>query len=158
PDVPVLTYTLYNDAAFRHIVDHRLNERSVLEELLKTGAADVIVPGNRSVPQFPSDAVVMKTVWWPVAETGVTALPVWDPEANPPLGHGNPYTTWRRAVGVDPAGCRAGGTVQLDFVGTHDPDARCVPLDALFNVKVDADLARRIAADVPSAKAMLIAL
>src|SRR6478672_7040035 len=33
-DVPVLTYTLYNDAAYDHIVGYHLNQRSGLDQLL----------------------------------------------------------------------------------------------------------------------------
>ena len=158
PDVPVLTYTLYNDPAFRHIDDNQLNRKAGLEALLASGPADATITGDRAVPQFPTSAVVMKTVWWPVAGTGVTAMPVWDPADNPPLGHGNAYTTWHRVVGVDPGSAAAGTTVAVDFVGTHYAGAHRVPLDALYHVPVDADLARRVMADPPSAKAMLIAL
>lgn len=156
-DVPVLTYTLYNGPAFRHILRYRLNETAGLEALRRSGPADAEVAGDRQVPAFPATSVVMKTVWWPVARDMVTAMPVWDPADNPALAGGNPYTSWRRVVGIDPKG---GGspTVRLDFAGSAYPGARRVGLDAFYHVRVDAGMARRMMDDPPTAKAMLIAL
>ena len=156
-DVPVLTYTLYNEPAFQHIIRYRLNWAAGLERLRRTGPADAQVPGDRAVPAFPASSVVLKTVWWPVAPDGVTAMPVWDPDANPALKGGNPYTSWSRVVGVDPSGGGA-ATVAVDFAGASYPKARRVGLDAFYHVRVDAGMARRMMADRPTAKAMLIAL
>jgi hypothetical protein len=54
-----------------------------LERLQTSGAPDRAVPGNRAIPVFPADSIVMKSVWWPIAQERLTALPVWDPEGNP---------------------------------------------------------------------------
>lgn len=156
-DVPVLTYTLYNDAAFRHITRYRLNQVTGLDRLLQDGPADTQIKGDRTVPAFPATSVVLKTVWWPVAPDRVTAMPVWDPAANPALKGGNPYISWRRVVGVDPAAGNA-ATVAVDFAGTSYPRARRVSLDDFYHVRVDAATARRMMEDRPTAKAMLIAL
>lgn len=156
-DVPVLTYTLYNDAAFRHITRYRLNQAAGLERLLKSGPPDAHVAGDRAVPAFPANSVVLKTVWWPVAPDHVTAMPVWDAADNPALKGGNPYISWHRVVGVDPASGKA-STVAVDFAGASYPKARRVGLGDFYHVRVDAATARRMMADRPTAKAMLIAL
>ena len=64
-DVPVLTYTLYNDAAFQHIIRNHLNETDALDRLRRSGAADDEAPGDRDVPAFPADS--------PCAQNGLVA-------------------------------------------------------------------------------------
>jgi hypothetical protein len=158
-DAPILTYTLYNAAAYNHIRRNRLQLRSELETLRKTGTADATFAGNRSVPAFPSQAIVLKTAWWPVAQHNYTALPVWDPELNPPRYRGNGYIGWRRVVAVDPDNrSRAATTVSIDFAGRSFPNARRVALESLYHVVVDAELAGRTMRDKDARKAALIAL
>jgi len=157
-DVPVITYTLYNDAAYEHIQRNHLNKITTLNLLRKTGAPDSGVPGDRSVPAFPADAIVLKTVWWPVAKNGLTALPVWDPESNAPRRSGNPYITWQRVVAMDPVGHTANGTAAIDFAGRSFPGARRIGLDAFYHVAVDGRMARRMMRDSETRKAILIAL
>jgi hypothetical protein len=130
-----------------------------LDHLRQTGEADETAPGNRDVPAFPADAIVLKTAWWPVAKDRVTALPVWDPASNPPSHAGNPYTSWQRVVAVDPAGePRANQTVAIDFAGSKYPSAHRVWLFSFDHVEVDAAMARAMMADPESKKAVLIAL
>jgi hypothetical protein len=159
PDVPVLTYTLYNDAAYSHIIGHHLNEAAALDALRQTGSDDTAIAGNRDVPAFPSDSIVLKTVWWPVAREGITALPVWDPGSNPPNRNGNPYTGWRRVVGVDPTGApQAADTVAISFAGSNFSKARRVGLSSFDHVEVDKEMATAMMADPETRKAVLIAL
>jgi hypothetical protein len=155
-DVPVITYTLYNEAAYRHIVRYGLNRAASLEALRKTGAEDEL--GERRVPEFPADAMVLKTAWWPVARQGLTSLPVFDPDRNPPGPRGNPYIGWKRVVAVDPSGSAESKKVTMDFAGGKFPDAARVSLASFYNVTVDASLAKRIMADDESRKAVMIAL
>ena len=77
---PVITYTLYNEAAYSHIRSNRLNRVAELKRLQVAGEPDSEIVNDRSVPPFPSEAVILKTVWWPVAQHARTALPVWDTE------------------------------------------------------------------------------
>lgn len=151
---PVVVYSLYNPAAFDHIRRYGLHRQSVLTRL---AAAPRGAGRDRRLPEFPAEAVIVKTAWWPVAREGLTALPVWDPELNPPDPAGNPYIGWRRVVAVDPAGGRA-RTASVDFMGRRFPEAARVGLDAFHNVTVDRGLASRLAADPESARAAWIAL
>lgn len=155
-DVPVIAYTLYNDAAYQHIVRYGLNRKAALKQLQKTGARDGEAAADRKVPDFPAAAMVPKTAWWPVAANGLTALPVWDPEHNPASPMGNPYTNWQRVVAVDPQ--RDGAPVRMDFVGRSFPDSRHVGLGQFYSITLDAGLAQRMMKDDETRKAAIIAL
>ena len=156
---PVLTYTFYNEPAFSHIRGNRLNSAAELDRLRRSGAADDSVAGDRALPVFPADSKVLKTVWWPVAREGLTALPVWDPEMNPPSANGNPYISWQRVVAVDPAAqVQAGATVAIDFAGRNFSRARRIGIGAFYHVTVDAPMAGRMMRDPETRKAVLIAL
>jgi hypothetical protein len=158
-DIPVITYTLYNEPAYAHIRRYRLNEIAGLNQLLKSGARDPVVAGNLTVPAFPIRSIVLKTVWWPVAQDTLTALPVWDPDRNPPNPLGNPYTTWSRVVAIDPsAGAHDETLIPVDFAGHSFQQARRVRLNAFYHVVVDARMAKSMMLDPESRKAILISL
>lgn len=155
----VIIFTLYNEAAFRHVRHNGLYQRAQLERLQATGSVDAVITANRTVPPFPFDSVVLLTAWWPVARNGVTALPVWDPKLNPPRKGGNNYVTWQRVVAIDPAvSARRPTTAAVDFAARSFPRARRVSLNAFHHVAVDQRMAKRIAADTLTRKAALIAL
>jgi hypothetical protein len=159
PDVPVLSYTLYNDVAYNHIVRFRLNQANALDNLRKTGVPDKVIVGDSDVPSFPSASIVLKTAWWPVAHDQITALPVWDPNSNPPDAHGNPYSTWQRVVAVVPDDIsQSGGTTSIEFAGDSFPEAHRVSLSSFQHFEVDAESARAMMMDPETRKATLIAL
>ena len=158
-DPAIFSYTLYNEAAYLHIQCNKLNRISELERLRGMAEPDTGVPGDRSIPSFPADAIVMKTVWWPVAHDGLTPLPVWDADRNPPRKSGNDYTTWQRVVAIDPSPTgRRGGIVQVDFAAQSFPDASRVSLKDFHFVAVDRDMALRTMRDPSARKAAVIAL
>jgi hypothetical protein len=150
---------LYNDAAYQHIVRNRLNETAQLNGLRKTGILDNSVAGDRDVPPFPANAMVLKTAWWPVAKSGLTALPVWDPQRNAANRRGNPYSSWQRVVAVDPSNhAPEGATVAMEFAGSSFSDARRIGMNAFYHVAVDARMAQAMMRDPETRKAVLIAL
>jgi hypothetical protein len=158
-DVPVLSYTLYNETAYQHIRRYHLNELGALQQLVESGAADPVVAGDVTVPGFPIRSIVLKTVWWPVAQKGITSLPVWDPAKNPPYPSGNPYTSWSRVVALDPTGeANDVTTVSVEFAGRTFERARLVPLSKLYHVSVDSRMARSMMLDPETARAILISL
>jgi hypothetical protein len=158
-DVPVLTYTLYNDAAFHHLVQNRLNRRDELNRLVREGPADSVVIESRSVPALPAASMVLKTVWWPVAGNGLTPMPVWDPELNPPKKSGNDYLSWARVVVVDPTSAHlTSRTSAVDFAGRTFDSAHRVALDDFYHVAVDKHLADRLSRDREAHNVGLIAL
>jgi len=101
---------------------------------------------------------VIKTAWWPVAAEGLTAMPVWDPELNPPARSGNSYPGWARVVAVDPTNASLGKTAAVQFIGRSFPRARRVRLEALHHVAVDAAMAKQMAQDPESNRTAIMAL
>jgi hypothetical protein len=157
--VPVLTYTLYDPLAYEHIRRHHLYRQAELRRLRQVGAVDSSVASDRSVPPFPQQAMVLKTAWWPVAAGGITPLPVWDPERNPPRRAGNSYLSWQRVVAVDPAWRSAEpATADVEFAGHAFVAAHRLGLQSLYYVQLDARTAARMMADPESQRAAWIAL
>lgn len=131
PGSAVLSFVLYNFAGYNHVRTNRLFLGSVLDNLAKNGAFDVKVPQSRMLPPFPPAAVALKTVWWPVAKDKISAMPIWDPETNPPLAAGNSLGTWSRFVGVDAmrkATVPAGETADVTFAGQIKKNSHIVGL------------------------------
>jgi hypothetical protein len=166
-EAPVLAYSLYNDAAYRHLRRERLHDRAQLEALRRTASGDATIPANRSVADFPADTLVLKTAWWPIARDRVTVLPVWDPATNAARRGGNDYTRWSRVVAIDPPSRRVGAPAQalvrderidIDFVGRHFAAARRVPLTALPHVVIDAATAVRLGRDPGARKLAALVL
>jgi hypothetical protein len=130
PGNAVLSFVLYNFAGYNHVRTNRLFQASVLDNLAKNGAFDVKIPQSRMVPPFPANAVVLKTIWWPVAKDKVSAMPIWDPETNPPMAAGNPLPTWSRYIGVDPRpAVPAGETGDITFGGQLKRNSHIVSVE-----------------------------
>jgi len=157
-DSPVLTYTLYNDAAFNHIRDNHLYSRRALERLKIQGIPDDRVPGNRDIPQFPREAVILKTAWWPISRHGISALPVWDSDENSSRQAGAGYLSWQRVVGVDPQAAAASSPVSLEFAGRSFQDVHRVSLSSFYYLQLDQDLAVRLMLDATARKQAAVVL
>lgn len=158
-DAQALLQTYYDPAAAQHLRRHRLTESLGLERLrdVEAGAGDATATG---VPPLPDGASIVLAVWWPIATDRPTALPVWDPEANPPLKNGNDYLSWKRVVAIDPDPARGAGstTTPLEFVGRSFPGAPRVDLDRFPHTTLDAAMAAGISRDPAARKAAVIAL
>lgn len=158
-NIPVLAYTLYNQAAYDHIRRHRLHLRDELQRLRDQGPPDNSMPERRSVPTFPAESMVLKTAWWPVAARGVTPLPVWDAGLNPPRRAGNDILTWNRIVAVSPfRQTQHRASSRMEFAGRSFSGVRQVRLDNFFHVTIDDDLAGRLARDSSATKLALLVL
>jgi hypothetical protein len=148
PGSAVLSTVLYNFAAFNHIRSNRLHIPSVLQDLAKNGAPDVKIPQNRTVPPFPAGAVVLKTVWWPVAKDRVSAMPIWDPVANPAAASGNPKESWARYVGVDATRVvPAGETADVTYDGQVKRGSHIVGLGNFHFIRLTAEMAAGVNSD-----------
>ena len=156
----LLSFVLYNYAAYSHIRNNQLYRVSQLESLLQSGVQDPKFPKNRDIPSFTPDAVSLKTVWWPVAKDKVTAMPIWDPEANPAKRGGNPYTTWARVVAVDPtrSDIPANEATKISFMGTQFPNSHIVGLSAFYHIQLDEQAASNAMQDPGIKAAAQIAL
>lgn len=111
PGESLIAHVMYNQAARDHIRRHKLYIRDTLVELNKTFDSQKTPGWERSVPQFPRDAIVIKPLWWPVKENEPTVLPVWDGPYLPKNGDGlyPPMNAndWPNAVAVIPPGVEA---------------------------------------------------
>jgi hypothetical protein len=143
-----LSSVLYNFAAYNHIRSNRLYLKSVLAGFAASGLPDPKIPQNRTIPVFPRDAVVLKTVWWPVAKDRVSTMPVWDPDGNPPRGMGNPKETWGRYVGIDPTRpAPSGEFADIDYDGKKRVGSHIVDLDSFHWVTLDQNAVAGINSD-----------
>ena len=156
---PVITYTLYNEAAYSHIRSNRLNRVAELKRFQVAGEPDSEIVNDRSVPPFPSEAVILKTVWWPVAQHARTALPVWDTEPNPPRAAGSDYLNWRRVVAVESVNHMLNASdAPASFAGREFSGVHRFGLEAFYYVAVDEGLAERMMRDRETRRTALIAL
>jgi hypothetical protein len=137
----LLSFVLYNFAAYNHIRNNHLYENSQLQTLLQSGMPDPKIPKNRDIPPFPTEAVSLKTVWWPVAKDKVTPMPIWDPEANPAKPSGNPYPTWARVVAIDPtrSNIPPDASVDISFGGNPFPKSHVVGLRSFYYITLDQE-------------------
>lgn len=91
----MLVSEAYTTEAYQFIRKQKLYDSATLNALMYAG--------NNDIPQLPRRAIVLKHMYWPVKQDGLTALPVWD---NPPSI--DSYTgfeiqnQWPRAVAIDP--------------------------------------------------------
>jgi hypothetical protein len=157
-EAEIIVLTQYNPPAYDHIRGQELYRPQRLDRLRVTGGPAGDVAGARTVPPFPAGAAILLSAWWPVAPDGVTAMPVWDPEFNPPLAGGNGYATWRRAVAVDPRPEAKEDAVPVAFLGQTFPDARRIPLARFRHIRVDGAQAAGLMGDPQARKAAAIAL
>jgi len=139
---PLIIRAHYNRDAFRHIRENSLYRVSRLRALALSGPA---------VADFPRSSVVVKSAWWPIPPNGVVALPVWDPQLNPPTANGNDYPSWARVVAVSAGGESGPAAVDVDFMGKTFHSARRVDVGALFRIVIDRGAATRLSQD-PAAK------
>jgi len=140
----ILSEVMFNFANYDHIRHEKLYLTATLDELAKTGAPDPKMPGSKTVPPFPANAVSLKTIWWPIFPDKVTPMPIWDPDSNPQIKAGNPYQTWKRVVAVDPQRQNIPNSEEttVTFLGQPRPHAHVVSLkDAFHYVIVDAAIA-----------------
>ncbi|THD02487.1 hypothetical protein B1810_14265 [Panacagrimonas perspica] len=159
PGAPLITYVHFNASAYQHIREHRLFDADALRGLAESGASDPEFRQARTIPALPASAIALKTGWWPVAAHGVTALPVWDADANDPRVEGNDYSTWSRVIGVAPERRRTTATsADLEFMGRRITTNEVVGLDAFVRVELDDDTARRVMQDPAALRAAQLAL
>jgi hypothetical protein len=138
PGESALSFVLFNWEGFNHIRTNGLFSASKLDA---TNAA--FAPGtvwnNRKVPDFPARAMTIKTVWWPVAGSGETAIPIWDNDPARPLSQGNDFPTWKRVVVVDGQRVTVPDAEFMDaqYRGKLFPHSHVVGVGSLYGFKVD---------------------
>ena len=149
---PLIVRAHYNRAAYTHIHQNGLQDAARLIAIANSSESTTNNADVDAIPAFPRDAMVVKTVWWPIPDHGVVSLPVWDPASNPPRASGNAYLTWSRMVGVSAGpGFGAGGTkVDVKFLGRSFKQVRAIGVDALYHVTLNRRTAESLMSDPES--------
>jgi hypothetical protein len=139
----LLSEVKLNFANYSHIRTKNLNSAQELGNLQQSGAADPEIANDKTVPAFPAESISLKTIWWPVAKDRPTPMPIWDPEANPISSRGNPYSTWKRTVAIDPTRTNIppDETMTITFLNAPRPNSHVVGLDKFHFVVLDAQTA-----------------
>jgi len=151
---PLIIRAHYNLAAYTHIRRNGLNDAARLFAIASEGMSETGIGEVNSIPSFPRDSVVIKSVWWPVPADGIVALPVWDPASNPPRKTGNDYLTWSRVVAVSakPDFGADGASVEVEFLGRTFEHVHAVGIDSLYHVTLDQRTADSLMLDPDARK------
>lgn len=133
----LLSFVLFNQETRQHIRSNQYNLSGHLDQLNNAFSPTTPI-ADRHIADFPPGAMSLKTVWWVVKKTGLTAMPVWDAAANPQLPQGNDYPTWTRVVAVDPsrATIPLGETADVTLLGKTFKGSRLAPLASLYSFQI----------------------
>jgi hypothetical protein len=144
----LLSFVLFNYETYRHIRDNGLYRRVMFDGFAQSGPPDRHFADNRTIPDFPAEAMSLKVVWWPVAKDKITGMPIWDGDPNPGIGAGKSFTTWPRAVAIAPTGTPApNATADVTLFGKPHQASHLVGLAAFHAITIDAALANQLNSD-----------
>ncbi len=134
----LLSFVLFNEETRKHVLTNKLYLKEELKRL--NDSFGNVSLEKRTVPDFPVRAMSLKAVWLPVKQSGKTALPVWDNEPTRPDEKGNPPSTWKRVVAVDPTRTQVppGEETDVDF-GGRKLRAHVVALAAFYSVRFETE-------------------
>ncbi len=125
----VMSFVLFSQESLEHIRSNKLHLQSTLEALNSGFPAGTPLP-DRKIAEFPREGVSLKLVWLVVKQTGLTPQPVWDFEPTRPDNMGNPPSTWKRQILVDPSRSAIPAGEMQD--GMH-----VIPLSSFYYIKLD---------------------
>lgn len=154
----LLSFVLYNKEARDHIRTNQLYLQSKLDQINHGFDVNNTPVEKREIPIFPPAAVSLKTVWWIVKKTGLTAMPIWDANPTRPNQQGNDYPTWARFVAVDPSRTQIPANEKADilFQGILRKNSHVVPLASLYNFQITTqeqlNAIHSVSVKVPNAK------
>lgn len=129
----------FNYEAYCHIRSNRLYSAGKLKTFLQDPNK---APGGQ-IPQFPKGSIILKHMYWPVKQSGFSALPVWDNK--PVCGNEeyNGYETWPRLVAIDPTNQSTQKTAVVNYL--HIPGynsitstGNVVPISSFYSWQIDA--------------------
>ena len=136
--VSLLSFVLFNKEGFDHIRTNQLYKRDKLNQINQGFNTNHTQVEQREIQPFPREAVSLKTVWWLVKPTGVTAMPIWDGTPAHPVSQPNPPASWSRFVAVDPTREQIPADERRDvmFGGQLKPNSHVVPLKSFYNFQI----------------------
>jgi hypothetical protein len=93
--------------------------------------------------------MTIKTVWWPVAGDGKTAIPIWDNDPAQRVQDGNDLTTWKRVVVADGQRMTVpdGEFTDARYRNKPFPHSHVVGVGSFYGFKVDEATAEAIASN-----------
>jgi hypothetical protein len=141
----MMAHVLYNQPARDHIRENKLYLAETYDSLNKQFDKENLPRWDRSVAQFPRDAVVLKPVWWHVKKGEPTALPVWDGPFMPKDANGiypaMPAEGWPFAVAIIPPDVKM--LKKLGSVKKTNPNQlirEAVPLSDFYYFEITKDM------------------
>jgi len=145
------SFTLFSGDLRGFVRKEKLHQKSTLKKINDSFDSHTPIE-KRAIPDFPNSAVALKTVWWIVKRSGLTAMPVWDPDLNPPIETGNDIGTWMRCVAVDPSrpSVPADETTQLQCNQKPATTTRVVPLESFYHFALTEDQLKQMKAQQPN--------
>jgi len=152
----LLSFVLYNQEGRAHVRTNQLYLQSKLNQMNQSFDSNHTPTEQREIPSFPAAAVSLKTVWWIVKKTGLTAMPIWDAKPTKPNSQGNDYPTWARFVAVDPSRTQipTNETQDVSFGGTVRKNSHVVPLTSFYSfqttTQAEVDAIKSGNPDVPN--------
>ena len=139
--ISLASFTLFNQQTKDHVRDpqNKYFLRATLESL-NSGFPAGASPEKRTIKEFPAAAMSLKAVWVRIAGTGLTPVPIWDPDKQQltdPAPPQAPPLTWKRRILIDPSRDQIPPGETRDIVGF--PGSHVVPLSAFYHFKVTPD-------------------
>ncbi|MFO1002337.1 MAG: hypothetical protein U0936_18575 [Planctomycetaceae bacterium] len=107
---------------------NNLHKQATLDKI-NSGFPTNTPVADRKIPEFTRHGVSLKLVWQVVRQTGLTEQPIWDFEPTRPDEDGNPPSTWKRKILIDPSRTN---TFPGETAGKH-----VVPLNSFYHIKLD---------------------
>jgi hypothetical protein len=145
PGQSTMSFVLFNQETYDHVRMNGLYQISKLQSI-NASFPNSTTWDQRKIPDFPARAMSLKTIWWPAAGDRITPLPIWDNVPANPASQGNPWSTWKRVVGVDASRTQvpAGETMTISFEGISHPGTHVVGRNQFYAVPVTADTIQAI--------------
>ncbi len=125
----VLSFVLFSKDSLEHIRSNNLHRQATLDQMNSGFPVNTPV-GDRKIPEFTREGVSLKLVWQVVRQTGMTEQPIWDLEPTRPNEDGNPPSTWKRKIFIDPSRTSIPS-------GEMSGGKHVVSLNSFYHIKLD---------------------
>ncbi|MBE1285296.1 MAG: hypothetical protein GJ676_18430 [Rhodobacteraceae bacterium] len=138
PGESVAANVMFNMPVRDHVWTNALFKPGTLKEINDGFNANNTPLLDRSIPQFPRDAIALKTIWSVVASEGLTILPVWDGELDQPevkVSPPYPADVWPRCVAVTPDP-EIKETTHPVTCNRQPVDAQVIGLDSFYHFRI----------------------
>jgi len=133
----LLSFVLFNRESRSHIRTNNLNLKSTLTSI-NIGFPVGTSLANRTITDFPREAVALKILWWHVKKGGLTPIPIWHNDPANADAQGNDWDTWKRVIAVDPSRSQIPPEDKADvtFLGIPRTAVHVVPLASFYHFQL----------------------